>query len=254
MEEASVDQVSSGQAGVGERTTAAEIETAAAGVVSTLSYFGVQISEFVRRKTKLRIPNILQVYFDPKNPMVKKITGEPNSFTNSAFNTFSLENAQLSPGADGKVRRGRKIIEVYRSSKDMPSPEEQNQRAAREQMESGEAVELVAIPSKYFRDMFDFDVKVVTDKRIEKNKASEQAIAQFKAQTYLTLGQGRVNVDEVLAELMEANGDDPTRLLLPEQNQQQEMTPEAQQSGMSGAGGNNVGRNATQAQVGNAQR
>lgn len=242
MEEASVDQVSGGTAGVGERTTAKEIETAAAGVVSTLSYFGVQISEFVRRKVVLRVPNIMQVYFDKKNPVIQRITGENNEFTNSAFNTFALENAQLAPGKDGKIRRGKRIIEVYKSKEDFPTQEEQNIKSAKEQMQSGKAVEIVAVESEWIREMFDFDVRAVADKRIAKTQATEQAVAGFKAQQYMALAPDLVNREEVMADLMEANGDDPSRLLLSFDEQDPSLNPaNPEAGGAPGAGGAQVG-------------
>lgn len=264
IEEASVDALSSGStSGLADRTTAKAVETAAAGVASALSYFGLQIREAVKDKTRLRIGNILQVYFDKSNPLAHKIIGEKISYINSAFNEFSIENAELSPGKDGKVTRGKKIIEIYSSKEEMPTGDELEARAVVEKVTTGKDIEIVALPSDYFRDMFKFDVKVTADKRNETTQATEQAIAMYKAQTYMQLGQGRVNVDEILADLMEKNGDDPTKFLLAFEEQDKSQMPENQQAGAQGGqggmpggggGGNNVGNNLTQQVAGATQR
>ena len=241
-----------------KKAAAAAVEAAAAGVISSLTYFGIQIREAIKRKTVLRIGNILQIYFDPKNPLVNKIMGESKAYINSAFNEFSIENAELSPGKDGKIKRGRKIIQIYKGKSDMPTHQDLKVKASLEKASTGKDVEIIAIPSNYIKEMFEFDVKVVADKRIEKTRQSEQAVAMYKAQTYLQLGQGRVNVDEILANLMEVNGDDPTRLLLSLEEQDPSKMPENQQGQgqgqMPGGVASNIGNNAAQQSAGNQQR
>jgi hypothetical protein len=260
INDASVDSLGSGSTSeLADRTTAAAIETAAAGIASTLSYFGLQIQEFVKRKTTLRIGNILQVYFDPKNPIAHKIIGEKMEYINSAFNEFSIENAALSPDKDGRIRRGRKIIQVYKDESEMPSAKEVEETAAVESVLSGERVEIVALPFDYIEDMFDFDVKVVADKRIESTKAAEQAVVMYKAQTYSQLFPGMINMDELAVTVMEANGDDPTKLLLSleeqdKQKQDMQMADMQTQGGVPGGVANNMGNNAVQQMAGAAQR
>ena len=261
IEDASVDALSSGSvAGLADRTTARAVEIAADGIASTLTYFGLQIREFVKRKTKLRVGNIIQVFFDPSNPIVHKIIGEDMEYVNSAFNSIAIENAELSPDADGKIRRGRKIIEIYKNKSDMPDQKEIQTRGLIEERLSGERVEIVAIPQDYIRDMFDFDVKVVADKRNESTKAAEQAVAMFKAQTYMGLFPDMVDREELATQLMEANGDDPTKLLLSLDEQKEQRTQmQMQQGGQGnqGVGGgvaNNFGNNMTQQIAGAVQQ
>lgn len=257
IEESSVDQLSSGSAsGLPDRTTAKAVELAAAGIASSLSYFGLQIQEAIKRKTKLRIGNILQTYFDNENPLVQYVTGETPEYINSAFNKFTLENAELEPDEDGKIRRGRKIIEVYESKAKMPDSQTLRAQASVEKASTGKEVQIVAIPKDYIRDMFDMDVVVVADKRLESNKATEQAVALYKVQTYSSLFPDLINRNELASELMESLGDDPTRLLLSFE-EQEENKMQAQMAGEEGQGGgqmpgvgggsaNNMGNNLTQ--------
>lgn len=265
VEDASVDALSSGStAELADRTTAAAVETAAAGIASTLSYFGLQIQEAVKSKVKLRIGNILQIYFDKSNPISHKVTGETIEYVNQAFNEFSIENAELSPDKDGKIRRGRKIIQVYTKDK-MPNADDLQAQALVEKATTGKQVEIIAIPDSYIKEMFDYDVVIVADKRLEKTQATEQAVAMFKAQTYMQLFPEMINKEELAAQLMEANGDDPSRFLLSleEQNEQKRdmamaevggASPEGQPQGAPGGQGNNFGNNLTQQVAGAAQR
>ena len=90
--------------------------------------------------------------------------------------------------------------------------------------------------------MFEFDVRVEADKRVPANQATEQAVAGFKAQQYMSLAPDLVNREEVMAELMEANGDDPSRLLLSFDEQDPSKNPANQEAGgMPGAGGAQIG-------------
>ena len=69
MEQASVDQIQSGQAGVGERTTAQEIRTASEGVAAMLGLFQRMINTGIRRKALLRGANILQFWTTKDSPV-----------------------------------------------------------------------------------------------------------------------------------------------------------------------------------------
>lgn len=262
IDDASVDNLSQGSvAGTPDRMTAEAVRTAAAGIASSLSYFGLQIQEGIKQKMKLRVPNMLKIYFDPKNPIVKKITGEDVEKINGAFNEFTIENTELSPDRTGKIRRGKKIIEMYSSKSEMPTAPDLQARALVEETLSGEKVEIVAIPSDYLKEMFEFDVAVVADKRLESNKATEQAVVMYKAQTYMQLFPDLIDRYELAAEVMEQMGDDPSRLLLSldeqkQQAQQQQMNQlgQGQQGGVPGGVGNNLGNNITQQVAGAAQR
>lgn len=262
IEESSVDALSSGStASLADRTTAKAVELAAAGIASTLSYFGLQIQEGIKDKVTLRIGNILDIYFDKSNPVAHKIVGNEIKYLNQAFNEFSIENAELSPDKDGKIRRGKKIIQVYKKS-DMPNADDLRAQKLVEKATSGKNVEIIAIPDTYIQEMFDFDVQVVADKRLEQTQATEQAVAMFKAQTYMQLFPEMVNKEELAANLMEANGDDPSRFLLSleEQKEQKqemqmaEMQPTPDMPGAPGGQANNFGNNITQQVAGAAQR
>lgn len=262
IEEASVDALSSGStAELADRTTAKAVEVAAAGIASTLSYFGLQIQEAIKQKVKLRIGNILDIYFNPENPVSHKIVGESIEYVSQAFNEFSIENAELSPDKDGKIRRGRKIIQVYKKES-MPNADDLKAQKLVEKATSGQSVEIIAIPDTYIKEMFEFDVAVVADKRLEQTQATEQAVAMFKAQTYMQLFPEMINKEELAANLMQANGDDPSRFLLSleeqkEQKQEMQMAEMGATPNTPGAPGgqaNNFGNNMTQQVAGAAQR
>src|SRR3989304_805133 len=117
MEQSSMDQVSQGVAGVGERTTAQEIRVAAEGVASMLGLWGRQINYGIKRKATLKASNVMQFWTDSDNPMIRKILGEGGvEQFNDAFNTFTIKNTVLTDG-----KRGTKVIEMYKDKSKMPS-------------------------------------------------------------------------------------------------------------------------------------
>lgn len=211
MEEASIDQVSSGQAGVGERTTAQEIRVAAEGVASTLGLFGRMINYGIKEKAKMRGANILQFWTDPKNPVITQILGAGSAIKfNKAFNTFKIGNAVLTNG-----KRGTKIIEIFSDKKEVPSKKVQQARSMVLTAEQNADVELDAVLPEYLRS-YAFDVKLVTNPKSEASKEIEKALQLEKVRVYLSFFPEMVDKVELAAQTAEKMGDDPTKVLKPE--------------------------------------
>lgn len=207
MEESSLDSVSSGTAGVGGRTTAQEIRTAADGVTSILGIFGRMVNHGLKRKAMLKGANILQFWTDPKSPMIRRILSEdgPEEF-NKVFNTFKLDGAVLTDG-----KRGTKVIEFYASKKDMPTKKELQARSMVSEADSGRKTEIAALPGEYIRE-FMFDVELVTNPKKETSKEIAQALQLEKVRVYLTFFPNIVDLNELAATTAEKMGDDPTKI------------------------------------------
>lgn len=211
MEQSSLDQVSSGQAGVGGRTTAQEIRVAAEGVASALGLFGRMVNYGIKRKAMLKAANILQFWTDGDTPMIQRVLGDSgNAEFNKAFNIFKIDGAVLTSG-----KRGQKVIEFYRNSEDKPTKPELKARAVIYQAESGRKVEIVAVEPQYLRE-FTFDVKVVSNPKKEASRDIDKAMQIEKVRTYITFFPQQVDMDELAAQTAEKMGDDPTKVLKPE--------------------------------------
>ncbi len=209
MEEASVDRVSQGIAGVGDRTTAQEIRVAAEGVAAVLGIFGRMINFALKQKATLRGQNILQFWTDPKAPALQGILGrDGDKLFKKAFNTFKVENATLSDG-----KRGSKVIAMYASGEKSPTGPELKARAAVAKGLNGKAVEYMVVDANYIRNI-EFDVKLIMDQKKEQSRDIEKAMQLEKVRVYLGLfPPGTFDVAELAAQTAEKMGDDPTKVL-----------------------------------------
>lgn len=208
MEQSSVDQVSSGQAGVGGRTTAQEIRVAAEGVASMLGIFGRMVNFGIKRKALLKAGNIMQFYTDPSSPVIQRVMGETgNAEFNKVFNTFKIDNAVLTSG-----KRGMKIIEMYRSPEDKPTKPQLKARAALSKLETGKRVEIIAVEPDYIRNV-QADVEIVTNPKKEASRDIEKAIQLEKVRVYMSFFPQQVDINELAAQTAEKLGDDPTKIL-----------------------------------------
>lgn len=256
MEQSSMDQVSAGQAGVGGRTTASEIRTAADGVASLLGIFARLVNYGVKRKAILKAGNILQAISDPKYPIVKKVGGENGEEDfKKAFNVFKIDNATLTHG-----KRGTKVIEMYATKEVMPSKEELVARKDIAKIDTGKEIEFISIPASYLRD-FQSDCKLVANPKNETSKELEKALQLEKVRVYLSFFPNIVNVNELAAETAEKMGDDPTKILndevfIPPQENKEKMpgenlNPEGNvgQNMISGNAGGNMAANDLQGQI-----
>lgn len=240
MEQASLDQVSSGTAGQGDRTTAQEIRTAADGVASMLGLFGRMVNYSLKRKALFKGSNILQFWTDPKTPFLEKILGEGGTVeTGKIFNTFKIDNTTLSGG-----KRGTKIIEMYQNKDEMPTKSKTKARALVSQLEHGKNIEIITFSPDYIRD-YQFDIKIVPNQKSADTKDIDKAMQIEKANTYLTLFPDLVDRTELLAQTAEKMGDDPSKIIKAEvlnPNPEPVMpAPGSEQTGAGGAGGTSTG-------------
>lgn len=208
MEESSLDSVSSGNAGVGGRTTAQEIRVAAEGVTSILGIFGRMINHGMKRKAMLKGANILQFWTDPKSPMIRRIGGDgAEKEFNKVFNTFKIDGTVLTGG-----KRGTKIIELYADKADMPNKKELQARSMISEADSGRKTEIAALPGDYIRNYM-FDIEMVSNPKKEASKEYEQALQLEKVRVYLSFFPDIVDKNELAAQTAEMMGDDPSKVL-----------------------------------------
>lgn len=208
MEQSSIDQVSSGQAGVGGRTTAKEIQTAADAVTQILGVFGMLVKYGIKQKAVLKGANILQFSTDTKYPLVEKILGKEDAGNlQKYFNVIKIDDTHLSDG-----KRGMKIIEIYADKKDMPTKSKLQARQMIAQANSGKPIEIVAVQPEYIRN-FEYDVKIIANPKSEETKDLTKALQLEKVKTYLSFFPSIVDLNELAVQTAEIMGDDPTKII-----------------------------------------
>ena len=230
LEESTVDQVTQGIAGVGERTTATEIRSAAAGVVSLLGLFARFIRFGLKERARLRIANILQFYTDPHNPIIEQVLGVGGTKKASKiFNVFEVESSPLTPGS-----RGTKIIEMFTSKQELPTKKELRLRTALDEKTAGKKITRIAVTPEYLRN-YEFDVRLVLNPKSESSKDLDRALEIQFQQTMLSLYGDIVDRKEMAAELISKFGKDPAKILKeeiiapqlqPEQEQANQLVPQ----------------------------
>lgn len=207
MEQSSLDQVSSGQAGVGGRTTAQEINTAASAVEQVLGIFGMLIKYGIKQKSMLKAANILQFSTDEKLPLASKILGSEANQISKYFNVFKLDDTMLSDG-----KHGVKLIEMYANKADMPTKNKLDARKVITASELNKPVEIVAITPEYIRS-FDFMVEVIANPKSDQTKDMAKALQLEKVKTYLSFFPSIVDVNELAIQTAILMGDDPTKII-----------------------------------------
>lgn len=229
LAEASLDQVQSGTAGIGGRTTAEEIRTATAGVSAVLALFGRLVNFGIKRKATLRAKNILQFWTDKNTPVIEQVLGEgAMKDAKEAFNIFKINNTVLSSG-----KRGVKIIEMYANRKSRPNRADVKTRAALAQLETNKRIEVVAIPGEYLRNI-DFDVKLAVNQKSENTRELQKALQLEKVRVYMSFFPNQVDQLELAAQTAEIMGDDPTKILRAD-SFQQPVAPAGQEGASSAA-------------------
>lgn len=208
MEQSSIDSVSSGQAGVGGRTTAQEIRVAADGVAAMLTLFGRTINYGIKRKAMLRAGNILQFWTDKNSPRIEQVLGNGGTKEfKQVFNTFKVGNTTLSDG-----KRGEKIIEMYSNANDRPAKNELKARALVASKVANKNIEIIALDPDYIRQ-FEYDVVVVPSTRKTMSRDIEKALQLEKVRVYMSFFPQQIDINELAAETIEKMGDDPTKIL-----------------------------------------
>lgn len=244
MEESSLDKVSQGQAGGGDRTTAQEIRVAASGVASILQVVARNVNYAIKRKAQLKASNTLQFGLNPDAPIIQRIIGEGGEEQfNKAFATIKVDNTILTKG-----KRGTKLIELYRDESSLPNRGEIKARAQIAKNDTNKDIEIVAIPPTYLRN-FTYDVKVVPNPKNEATKDIEKAMQLEKVQVYLNFFPEFINKAELAAETAEKMGDDPAKIL----TQQTFQPPPVEGQGQQGANANNMVRSAKGGEQGPAE-
>jgi len=209
MEEASMDSVSQGVAGVGGRTTAQEIRVAAEGVAAILGLFGRMINYGLKQKAILRGSNILQFWTDPDSPVLVGVLGSNgDEVFKKAFNLFKIDNTTLSSG-----KRGTKVIAMYANKEDAPDKSQLKAKSAVAKALHKRDIEYLSTDASYIRNL-DFDVKLVMDQKKEQTRDIEKALQLEKVRVYLGIfPPGTFDVAELAAQTAEKMGDDPTKVL-----------------------------------------
>lgn len=228
MEQSSLDQVSSGQAGVGGRTTAQEINTAASAVEQVLGIFGMLIKYGIKQKAMLKGANILQFSTDEKLPLATKILGAGANQLSKYFNVFKLDDTMLSDG-----KHGVKLIEMYGKKEDMPTRTKLEARKAIASTELRKPVEIVAILPEYIRN-FDFCVQVVANPKSDQTKDMAKALQLEKVKTYLSFFPSIVDVNELAIQTAILMGDDPTKIIKQDVLNPAPVNPEDNQAALPG--------------------
>src|SRR3990167_9406975 len=204
LEETSIDPVQQGMAGQGDRTTATEIRTATAGVISVLGLFANFMKFGIKDKDRLRGKNILQFY---KAPLIESILGEGASKEyKEAFNIFKIEDTSLTTG-----KRGTKIIEMYQSKEKLPTKNRLKAEATIAEKETGRRTEKVAITPDYLRD-FEFDVRLVVNPVSQESKSMQKALWMEKAKVYMELFPDFTDREELALQGAEIYGDRPEKM------------------------------------------
>jgi len=208
MEESSLDQVQQGVAGVGGRTTATEIRSAAAGVVSLLGLFAKFIKSGLRQRALLRAKNILQFYTDPKNPIIEQVLGDGGrKEMQGAFNVFEIDSSPFTPGD-----RGVKIVEIFSDKKQLPTQRQLKIRTRIDEKTTGKKINRVNITPKYLRN-FQFDMKMRANPNSPGSKELDRALEVQFQQTFLGLHGDIANRKELAAQLAVKFDKDPRKVI-----------------------------------------
>lgn len=208
MEESSIDKVTQGIAGQGDRTTAQEIRVAAGGVASILQLFARMVNYGLKRKAYLKAANILQFGTDPETPIIRRVLGEgADEMVDKAFNVFEINGAVLTGG-----KRGTQVIEMFSDESQLPTKKKQQARAMLAKADTGREFEFEAFTPNYIRN-FKFDVKLVPNVKNNSTKELEKSLQLEKVRVYMSFFPNIVNVEELAAETAEIMGDDPSKVL-----------------------------------------
>lgn len=227
MEESSLDKVSQGIAGGGDRTTAQEIRVAASGVSAILQIFFRMINNGVKRKALLKTANFLQFGMNPDAPIIYKILGEgAGEEMNEAFTTLRINDTELSKG-----KRGTKLIEIYADKNQLPSRGSVKARAEISKKNSRSEIDIEAISPGYLRDI-SYDIKTIPNPKSEQTKDLDKALQVEKIEMYMTFFPEFTNKAELAAQTALKFGDDPARVLTEETF----APPQKEESSMAGQG------------------
>jgi hypothetical protein len=223
LEESSTDRLQQGQAPTEGRVTATAIKAAAMGLEALLGLFEKFIKNGLKRRARLRVANILQFYTDPDYPITEAIGGADFSKSMAkAFNVFTVDSLPMTPG-----ERGTKIIELYRSTEDLPTQGTLQMKTRLQEISAGKRLTRIAVTPDYIRQ-FEFDISLVPNKDSDMNQAEDRALEIQFQQTMLQMYPDLIDREQLASELIVTFGKDPAKVLKDthQQNQQRQQNPQ----------------------------
>ena len=175
MDMGTVDQTQQGIAGRG--VTAREIVIANEHAKKLKGVFFMFLTDLWIQKTKIRIPNILTNYTQPK---VEEIVGPDGAITyKESFRKILVEGSKFPDGSSGTLE-----IQFAQNADKLPNRKELDIEEEKYRIQ-GEKYEKIGIVSTYL-DEFSYDVQVIAESLHQKDSAEAQAIFQEKVQTMTT--------------------------------------------------------------------
>ena len=175
MDMGTVDQTQQGIAGRG--VTAREIVIANEHAKKLKGVFFMFLTDLWIQKTKIRIPNILTNYTQPK---VEEIVGPDGAVTyKESFRKILVEGSKFPDGSSGTLE-----IQFAQNADKLPNRKELDIEEEKYRIQ-GEKYEKIGIVSTYL-DEFSYDVQVISESLHQKDSAEAQAIFQEKAKTMVT--------------------------------------------------------------------
>ena len=175
MDMGTVDQTQQGIAGRG--VTAREIVIANEHAKKLKGVFFMFLTDLWIQKTKIRIPNILTNYTQPK---VEEIVGPDGAVTyKESFRKILVEGSKFPDGSSGTLE-----IQFAQNADKLPNRKELDIEEEKYRIQ-GERYEKIGIVSTYL-DEFSYDVQVIAESLHQKDSAEAQAIFQEKANTMTT--------------------------------------------------------------------
>ena len=94
----------------------------------------------------------------------------------------------------------------------MPTAKELSDKRKAYKVVSKKDIEYIAVDADYIRDI-DFDIKAVVNQKSENTRDMEKAMMMEKVRVYLSFFPDMVNKEELLVQLAEKMGDDPTKII-----------------------------------------
>jgi len=219
MDMGTVDSTSQGYAGKG--VTAREIVIANEHAKKLKGVFFMFLTDLWIQKTKLRIPNILTNYTQPK---VTEIAGEDGSKTyQESFRKILVEGSKFPDGSTGTLE-----IQFASSPDKLPTRKELDIEEEKYRIQ-GEKYEKIGMLSTYLDD-YDFDVQVIAESLYQKDSAETQAVFEEKVKIMAAYFPQLfiANQNVVFDDFATAYGEDKSKY---------NLTPPQQEGPVEGGGG-----------------
>lgn len=218
IEQSSVDSIQQGSAS--EAKTATAVKQASASAARAFLLFLSFVFHGYKRKSKLRVANILQFLTTPS--ILKKVMGDDGEEKfDEAFQNFKVSNVALSNG-----KQGERIIELV--DKETLEDKYKNRGKERKELES-QNIERFYILPEYIRE-FSFDVEAIEGSTIKETEEAEKALEiEFQQVTNMMYPE-LVNREGMFDELLKKFKKDP-RLIKNMMPMQPGMNPMMPQQG-----------------------